>query len=235
MTNEELVYLYQQGDKKALQSLIEKNKGIINKLVNKFYVERTNSIDREDLEQEGVIGLITAANKYDFNNEKKAQFITYAVHWIYSMISRYIRQKNTNDETSINIPIGDDGDNELIDLIKSEDYSYENIEEKIYRQQLRQELDQVMNKYLTLKQREVLILHYGLDAKPWTYDAIGELMGVSGSRIRDIERYSLRQLARTTWGVNKAKEFYINKIKSSHYRIDEAINIMNFADKYLSI
>lgn len=50
MTNEELVF-YQQGDKQALDSLIEQNKGIIYKLVNRFYVEKTNSIDIDDLEQ----------------------------------------------------------------------------------------------------------------------------------------------------------------------------------------
>src|SRR3712207_7622501 len=93
MTNEELVYLYQQGDKQVLDSLIEQNKGIVYKLVNKFYVEGTNSIDKEDLEQEGIIGLIIAAGKYDLNNPKKAKFITYAIHWIYSKINRYIKQR----------------------------------------------------------------------------------------------------------------------------------------------
>jgi RNA polymerase sigma factor (sigma-70 family) len=79
-SNEELVYLLQQRDKQALKMLLDQNKGIVNKLVNKFYTEKTNSIDREDLMQEGFIGLILAANKYD--NPNKAQFITYAVFWI---------------------------------------------------------------------------------------------------------------------------------------------------------
>src|SRR3712207_259209 len=156
MTNEELVYLYQQGDKQALDSLIEQNKGIIYKLVNRFYVEKTNSIDREDLEQEGTIGLIIAARKYDFNNEKKAKFITYAIHWIYSKINRYINQRNTNDETSLNIHIGEDEENELIDTIKDIDYSYENVEEKIYIKELRQEIEEVMREYNTLEEREIL-------------------------------------------------------------------------------
>lgn len=153
MTNEELVHLYQNGDGQALSKLIEQNTGIVYKLVNKFYIEGTNSIDKEDLEQEGFIGLIIAANKYDFNNPKKANFITYAIHWIYSKISRFINQKNTNEETSLNIPIGEDEENELLDTIKDIDYSYENVEEKIYIQQLRQELEELMLQHNTLRQR----------------------------------------------------------------------------------
>lgn len=80
MTNEELVYLYQNGDRRALEELTLKNQGIINKLSSKFYTECTSSIDIEDINQEGYIGLITAAGKYDINNPKKAQFITYAAY-----------------------------------------------------------------------------------------------------------------------------------------------------------
>lgn len=36
MSNEELVLLYQQGNKKALESLIEANEGIVKKLANKL-------------------------------------------------------------------------------------------------------------------------------------------------------------------------------------------------------
>ena len=70
MTNEDLVLLHQQGNRHALESLIENNKGLVMKIVNKFFFDRTNSITREDLEQEGFIGFIMAANKYDFNNDK---------------------------------------------------------------------------------------------------------------------------------------------------------------------
>jgi len=96
MKNEELVYLHQNGDRKALGELTEINKGIINKLANKFYIERTSSIDREDLEQEGYLGLIIAADRYDLNNPKKANFITYATCWIYQRMNSFIKTKNVN-------------------------------------------------------------------------------------------------------------------------------------------
>ncbi|MEG2457997.1 MAG: sigma-70 family RNA polymerase sigma factor [Bacilli bacterium] len=95
MTNEELVVLYQQGNKKALEKLIENNQKFIYKVANKFYTKGISSIDKEDLIQEGTIGFIIACNKYDINNEKKALFITYAFHWIYSKIHRFITKRDT--------------------------------------------------------------------------------------------------------------------------------------------
>ena len=80
MSNEELVQLYQNGDNKALEKLIQANTGIIKKIAIKY-----NGINRElefdDLFQNGVLGLIEATKKYKFDIEKKAKFITYAVFY----------------------------------------------------------------------------------------------------------------------------------------------------------
>ena len=83
MANEELVFLYQMGDKKALDKLVEQNSGIVHKIARKFNLEKINAVDEEDLISEGYIGLIKAANSYKFEIENRASFITYAVYWIY--------------------------------------------------------------------------------------------------------------------------------------------------------
>lgn len=158
MSNEELVQLYQNGDKKALEKLIQANTGIINKIANKY-----NGINRElefdDLFQSGVLGLINAVEKYNCNHEKKAKFITYAVF----LIDRYIyfcvngrgskeieNNKFYNSCTSLNAPIGEDETGEVIDLIEGVDYGFENIEEKIFLQNLRKNLEEVMQSCNTL-------------------------------------------------------------------------------------
>ena len=64
MTNEELVVLYQQGDKKALDKLLENNDKLIYKVASKFYSEKTSSIEFDDLLQEGRIGFILACTGY---------------------------------------------------------------------------------------------------------------------------------------------------------------------------
>lgn len=234
MTNEELVYLYQQGDEQALNELIEKNKGIVYKLVNKFYVDGTSSIDKEDLEQEGFIGLITGVKKYDFNNPKKAQFTTYAVHWIYSKIHRYITQKNTNDETSLNIPIGQDRDIEILDTVESVDYSLENVEEKLYYQQLRQELNEVMDTTNTLREREVLKLHYGWDNnKCFPLDEIGYILDIEGKGVKQIETKAMTKIRQSKWGRLKAKEMYDEKKSKAIYSISDFFDSISFAERYL--
>ena len=101
MSNEELVQLYQNGDKKALEKLIQANTGIINKIANKY-----NGINRElefnDLFQSGVLGLIKAVEKYNSNHEKKAKFITYAIflidRYIYGVAKKHNNNKKINNK-----------------------------------------------------------------------------------------------------------------------------------------
>lgn len=233
MANEELVYLYQQGDKQALDKLLEKNKGIVCKIANKYYLDGINSIDREDLEQEGYIGLIIAADRYDFNNEKKAQFITYAIHWINQRMNRYIRQRDTNEETSLNTPTGEDCNTELLDYIEGVDYSFENIEDRLYNQQLRRELEEVMNSSNTLREREIIKLHYGWDKSRMTLQEVAELFGISLERARQIKDQGFKKIRQSSWGRAKAREVFIQRRRKLLYSIPGTIENISFAERYL--
>ncbi|NFH34351.1 sigma-70 family RNA polymerase sigma factor [Clostridium sporogenes] len=232
MTNEQLIYLYQQGDRQALEKLIEQNKGIVYKLANKFYVEGTNSIDKEDLEQEGFIGLIVAAERYDFNNPNKAKFITYAIHWIYHKINRFINQKNTNGEISVYTPINED-DTTLLDTLEDDKNSYENIENKIYYEELRKELNEVINEYITLREREVLKLHYGWDnSQPMTLQEIGEVFNVASSRITKIKSKAIRKIRSSPWGRKRINEKYKENLSSLEYNVESWIQADSFEKKF---
>lgn len=236
MTNEGLVQLYQNGNKEALNELVEFNTGLVYKLANKFYTEKTSSIDIEDLQQEGFIGLVMAAKKYDFNNYKKAKFSTYAVFWIYQKMNRYINQKNTNDETSLNVSLNDSSNKEVIDYIESVDYSFENIEEQIYNKQLRKEMDQVMCEKLTLQQREALKLRYGWDNnKCMTLDEISLILNVGYSKIRHIEFTALKNMRNSNWGRKRSTEYYNERFNNRDFSISEKIKSINFEEKYFSI
>ena len=216
MSNEELVQLYQRGDKKVLEELIQANTGIINKISNKY-----NGINREleleDLYQNGVLGLITAAKKYDFNNEKKAKFITYAVFYIERYIHRSVNGASSKDIgnnnlynscTSLNTPVGEDKDTgELGDFIEDIDYGFENIEEKIFLQNLRKELEEVMKTHNTLEQREVLKLKYGWNTTPMKLDDIADIFNSTVSKIRNKESAALRKLRNSSWAMQNIKEF----------------------------
>ena len=215
--NEELVLRYQKGERNALDKLIENNRGIIYKMANKFYTQNSNVIDKEDLIQEGVIGLIIAAKKYDFNNPNKANFITYSVHWIYQKIYRFVvgssskeigNNKLNNSCTSLNTPIGEDGETELEEFIEGKDYSFENKEEQIYLEQLRQELEKAMMEYNSLREREVLKLRYGWDKqKIMTFEEIGTIFSLDKSIIKNTHDRSLRKLRNSRWVRTNCREF----------------------------
>lgn len=237
MSNEELVELYQHGDNTALDKLAKANTGMIFKVANKFYTGNTNSIDIKDLEQEGYIGLIIAANKYRADLENSASFITYAYYYIHQKMNRFIMSKNTNNETSLNIPTSNDDDIELMDNIESIDYSFENIEEKIYIEQLRNELEQAMKDNNTLFEREILKLRYGWDnSKECTRNEIAEIFDTYTSKIASNELMALRKLRSSSWGQEKKKEYMNDKlcsiIEGSRFDQDKSVMAMDIINQY---
>lgn len=215
MNNEELVKLYQNGDNKALEELILANEGVIYKIANKY-----NGINREleleDLYQNGVLGLIAAAKKYKFDIEKKAKFITYAVYYIDRYIHRSVNggsskdignNKLYNSCTSLNIPIGEENDMELGELIEDIDYGFENIEEKLFLMNLRNELEEVMQSHNTLEQREVLKFKYGWNTSPMTLNDIADIFNITKDKAKSIEDMAMRRLRNSMWAKKNRREF----------------------------
>lgn len=98
-SNEELIIIYQMGDTEALDYLIKTNSRLIYSRVDKYAGTYMQDLSYEDLFQEGCIGLIKAANK--FNYKLGFKFFTYAVHWIDQAIFRKIQ----NEGFTIRIPI----------------------------------------------------------------------------------------------------------------------------------
>lgn len=247
MSNEELVLLYQQGDKQALESLIEANEGIVKKLANKF-----NGINKmvefDDLVQVGTIGLINAAKKYDNNLENKANFITYAFQHIKREIFSCVNGKSEkeisnnklyNSCMSLDVPIQEDNDIQLKDTIESVEYGFENVEEKIYIKQLREELESAMIHNNTLREREILKLCYGWDyQKQFTYKEAAEVLKLNQNSIPQIEFNALRKLRNSTWGKDKYKEHIGFKLESiiegSRYDQDKAVSAIDIMNKYFS-
>lgn len=79
------------GDASAKTLLVEHNLRLVSFLV-KYWLHY--GCDYEDLRQEGNLGLMEAAERYDY--EKGFKFSTYAVWWIRKMITAYIsRQGHT--------------------------------------------------------------------------------------------------------------------------------------------
>jgi len=78
----------QEGDEIARQKLIESNLRLVVK-ISKSYV--TSDVNFLDVIQEGNLGLIKAASKYD--HKKNVRFSTYAAWWIKQSIVRALSKK----------------------------------------------------------------------------------------------------------------------------------------------
>jgi RNA polymerase primary sigma factor len=77
-----------QGDDSARQTLIEANLRLVVRIAKKYM---TRDVSLLDLIQEGNLGLIKAASKYDFR--KNVRFSTYASWWIKQAIVRALSNK----------------------------------------------------------------------------------------------------------------------------------------------
>jgi RNA polymerase primary sigma factor len=92
----ELSRLIQQGDKNALHKLVQANLRLVVKVARGYMA---SDISFMDLVQEGNIGLIHAAEKYDY--VRKVRFCTYASFWIRQFITRYL----TNKRRIVRLPL----------------------------------------------------------------------------------------------------------------------------------
>jgi RNA polymerase primary sigma factor len=84
----ELSKQVQEGNTIALHTLVKSNLRLVVKIAGMFNVP---GISKMDMIQEGNLGLLNAAKKFDY--QKNVRFCTYASLWIKQFISRYISSK----------------------------------------------------------------------------------------------------------------------------------------------
>ena len=110
MSDERLTALVRQGDMSACEFLLEKYKNLVRSATAPYYLE---GADRDDLLQEGMIGLYNAIHSFD--GEKGYSFTAFAVSCIkrnaISAVRRSQRKKNGPLNSYVSLeqsPAGDD-------------------------------------------------------------------------------------------------------------------------------
>ncbi len=92
LTHEEVVELssrvQQLGDLDARNTLVEHNLGLVISVASHYAYRFSHLADTLDFVQEGMFGLIRAAEKFD--PARGYQFSTYALWWIKQAVSRYV-------------------------------------------------------------------------------------------------------------------------------------------------
>jgi RNA polymerase primary sigma factor len=239
----ELAKRIEEGDAAAKERMINSNLRLVVSLAKRY---QGQDLPLLDLIQEGIIGLIRAAEKFDWRRGYK--FSTYATFWIRQAIQRGIANKArtiripvhigqrerkiarvqrelhselgraaTDEEvakaadikvedieelrdaaravTSLDRPIGEEGETSFGDLLPSEaPEPEEEVDISLRSEALMRALDQLPD-----REREVVKLRFGMNGtgEPTPLRETGRRMGLSPERVRQLEGKALKRLAAT--------------------------------------
>ena len=187
---ESLVMLSNKGDMSARNKLIEHNLRLVGYLAKKY---DNTMYDLEDLVSIGTIGLIKGVKTYKL--DKNIKLATYASRCIDNEILMFLR-KNKKRKTEISFEDSINLDSEgnelhLEDVFGTED----NIVEKEYESIVDKEclINEIEN--LSKRDKEILILRYGLNnKKEYTQKEVADMLGISQSYISRIEKKAIKRL-----------------------------------------
>ncbi len=228
-----------QGDQEALEKLTKANLRFVVSVAKQY---QHQGLSLPDLINEGNLGLIKAAQKFD--ETKGFKFISYAVWWIRQCIlqalaeqSRIVRlplnkigalnkmnktfsqleqeheREPSPDELadaldipkekiystmelsgrhmSVDAPFQEGEDNSLLDVLSNPENP--STDHSLLEESLKQEIDRTLNT-LPEKERKVIRAFYGIGIKPLSLEEIGDSIGISRERTRQIKEKAIKHL-----------------------------------------
>lgn len=237
----ELAQRIKQGDDLALEKLVKANLRFVVSVAKQY---QNRSLPLNDLINEGNLGLIKAAKKFD--ETKGFKFISYAVWWIRQSImqalaeqSRIVRlpmnksgainqirrayaeleQKYEREPTeeelaeilemkphevrntlgaevkqmSMDAPFGEDESGSLLDVLENKTTGPTD-GQMVFNDSLKVETIRALST-LTAREREVVKMSFGIGSdNPYTLEEIGDIMGLTRERVRQIREKALQKL-----------------------------------------
>lgn len=188
---EKYVDMFQNGDLKARDKLIEHNLRLVVYLSKKY---ENTKVELEDLVSIGTIGLIKGINTY--KNDKNIKLATYASRCIDNEILMYLRKnKKRKADVSLDESLSFDSEgNELHleDVLGTDDdIVTKPIEEELDKYMMYQEVSKLED-----RDREIIELRYGLNGKKeMTQKEVANMLGISQSYISRIEKKVIKKIS----------------------------------------
>ena len=180
-----------EGNISCRNRLIEHNLRLVAHVVKKY---SNTMYETDDLISIGTIGLIKAVDT--FNQEKGIRLATYASRCIENELLMLMRSsKKQSKEVSIFEPIGSDKEGntiQLLDICVAEEVD---VIGQMEEQQNLSKLQEYIDKVLTKREKEIIVLRYGLyGGREITQREIAEKFRISRSYVSRIEKKALKKL-----------------------------------------
>ena len=206
----ELAQRIRKGDRKALEKLTKANLRFVVSVAKQY---QNKGLSLPDLINEGNLGLIKAAEKFD--ETRGFKFISYAVWWIRQSILQAIAEQSrivrlplnqVGSVNSMDAPFSDSEENSLLDILPNTDSPDTDFE--LVMESLRNEINRAL---LTLNERERHIIEafFGINQPEMTLEEIGEKFGLTRERVRQIKEKAIRRLRHNT--KNKLLRSYLGQ------------------------
>ena len=158
LKDEEIISQIKSGDKDALSYLLEKYKNLVNIKVSKYFMI---GAEKEDILQEGMIGLFKAIQS--FNEEKQNSFKSFANICIERQLITAIKSSNRqkhmplNTYLSLNTAAYDNNEDDSVELIDTfNNKTAEDPLETIMKKEYYNEVEEAINKNLSKFEKQVL-------------------------------------------------------------------------------
>lgn len=191
----ELARRVREGDEQALSRLVEANLRFVVSIAKRY---RNRGVPLSDLVNEGNLGLIRAARRFD--ERRGVRFISYAVFWVRQAMLQALVEgaevQGAEEEplryVSLDRPLRESQETRLGDVVADE--SSEGPEARIEAHALRDALDSSLT-YLPEREERILRLYFGLDdGEPRSLDEIGRRLRISRERTRQLKERALARL-----------------------------------------
>lgn len=157
-TDEELIIRYRDGDKQIMDYLMDKYKHVVRSKASRMFIL---GADKDDLIQEGMIGLFKAVRDYDSGRD--ASFLTFAELCVSRQMYTAIQAANRKKHLPLNsyISLYKNSEDEILEgqLIGAiRDFSEQNPEEILIDRENVEALQTIIDQELSTFERQVLEL-----------------------------------------------------------------------------
>ena len=178
----ELAQAIKRGDRRALEKLTRANLRFVVSVAKQY---QNQGLSLPDLINEGNLGLIKAAEKFD--ETRGFKFISYAVWWIRQSILQALAEQSR----IVRLPLNQVGSlNKISKAFSIADRSLMN-------ESLAKEIDRALAT-LTERECEIIKMFFGIGCQEMTLEEIGDKFGLTRERVRQIKEKAIRRLRQGT-------------------------------------